>query len=178
MANVAENVVVGSTGGVYIGPLGTAIPADAAAALNVAFAEVGYITEAGVTLSEGETSTKIKAWQNADVVRIIQTEHSATFKFVMQETNPNSLAMYYGDNYAAGEVTIKAGTRPHKSFIIEVEDGDNHIRYTIADGQVTERGDIVYVNGDAVSYPITIECFPDATGAKARGYYKTATVSA
>ena len=178
MANVAENVVVGSTGGVYFGPIGTALPADIDEPLNVALVEVGYITEAGLTQSETESLTKIKAWQNADVVRIIQTEHSATFKFVMQETNPNSLALFYGSNYAAGQVSIKAGQKVHSAFVIEVEDGDNHIRYTIADGQVVERGDLVYVNGEAVGYPVTIECFPDVNGDKALVYYGTATVSA
>jgi hypothetical protein len=178
MALVADNVVVGLTGGVYFGPIGTSLPTDTAAALGVALLEVGYLTEAGVTQSEGESSTKIKAWQNADVVRILQTEHSLTYQFVMQETNPNSLALLYGANYAAGMVSIKAGSSAHHAFVIEVVDGDSHVRIAIADGQITERGDIVYVNGDAVSYPVTVECFPDVSGVKALVYYETATVSA
>lgn len=176
--NVAANVLVGSTGGVYFAPLGTALPTTEAATLNVAFLEVGYITEAGVTQSEASTSTKIKAWQGGDVTRVVQTEHSLTFKFVMQETNPNVLALFYGGNYAAGVTTIKSGLPVHKAFVFEIMDGDHHVRIAVADGQVTERGDLVYINGDAVGYPVTIECFAEASGTKAHIYYDTETVSA
>ena len=178
MANVAENVVVGFTGGVNFGPLATVLPVDAAAAIGVGFAEVGYLTEAGVTQSEGESQTKIKAWQGGDTVRIMTTDHALTYKFVMMETNPASLGLFYGGNYTAGKVEIKSGVKPHNAFVIEVMDGESHVRITIADGQVTERGDIVYVNTDAVAYPVTIECFPDATGAKATVYYDTAGIPA
>lgn len=175
--NVAENVVVGQTGGIFYAPLGTALPVSADDALNVAFKEVGYITEPGVTQSEGQSQTKIKAWQNADVVRIIQTEHSLTYKFAMQETNPNSLGLFYGSDYASGQVSIKAGAADHHAIVIEIYDGSYHIRIAIADGQITERGEIVYVNGSEVAYPVTLECFPDAAGVKALIDYKTATVS-
>lgn len=176
MPNTASDVVVGFTGGVNFAPVATALPADATTALGVGFLEVGYLTEAGVTQSEGETSTKIKAWQGGDVVRILTTEHALTFQFEMMETNPNSLGLFYGDNYTAGTVEIKSGVKPHHAFVIEVRDGDSHVRIAIADAQITERGDIVYVNSDAVSYPVTIECFADAGGVKATVFYETAGI--
>ena len=176
MANTAADVVVGFTGGLNFAPLATVLPVDATTALGVGFLEVGYLTEAGVVQSEGESQTKIKAWQGGDVVRILTTEHSLTFKFEMMETNPNSLGLFYGDNYVAGTVEIKGGVKPHHAFVIEVMDGTSHIRIAIDDAQITERGDISYVNSDAVTYPVTIECFPNAEGVKATVFYETAGI--
>lgn len=173
----AVNVTVAVTGDVYVAPTGTALPVTTAAVPNVAFQAVGYLTEDGITESQGDTTTEIKAWQNADVVRRIQTDHSAQFKMTFLEVNSVSLREYYGGNYAAGIVQIKAGVTPRKSWIIDTFDGSYKIRIVIPDGQIVERGDVTYKNGDAISFPITIECYPDSTGVKAYVYHATASVS-
>jgi len=178
MANVAANVNVAVTGGVYFGPVGTALPATAIDALGVGFLEVGYLTEDGITQAVGGATEDIKAWQNGDIVRTVQTEHTLTYALTLLETNENSLALYSGGNYAAGIVEIKAGVMPHQTYVIEVVDGDDHIRIVIPDGQISERGEVTYTNGAAIAYPITISCFPDDTGVKAYVHYATAGVTA
>lgn len=165
----ASNVLVGVTGGAYVAPEGTTLPTDAATALNASFEEVGYIHEDGVTQSITTDVTDLRAWQNADVVRKLQTSHDLTFQLTMIETSDVTLATYYG-NYAAGVVEINADNMPHKAWILEVADGDDDLRIVIPDGQITERGDITYQNGDAVGYPITITCFADASDVKAYLY--------
>ena len=52
MANNVANVVAGkplAAGGVWIAPLGTALPTDETTALNAAFKSAGYIGEDGLT---------------------------------------------------------------------------------------------------------------------------------
>jgi hypothetical protein len=169
LATNADNVLVGVTGGAFVAPEGTTLPTNTSTALNAAFEEVGYIHEDGVTQAIGSDITDIRAWQNADVVRKIQTSHDLTYQLTMIETSDTTLAAYYG-NYAAGAVEINGDQPPHKSWVIEVADGDDDVRIVIPDGQITERGDIVYQNGDAVGYPITITCFPDGSGNKAYMY--------
>ena len=83
MALEADNVVVGVTGGVYFAPLATALPVDASTALAVAYLEVGYLEESGVVEGQASSTSKIKAWQNAAIVRVLETEHSATLKFTI-----------------------------------------------------------------------------------------------
>lgn len=165
----AANVMVGVTGAVHVAPEGTAIPTDTTTALNAAFDDVGYISDAGVTQSIGETITNLKAWQNGDVVRKIQTEHDVTYQFTMIETSDVTLNEYYG-NYAAGAFQITGDQLPRRRWVLEVVDGDDDLRIVIPEGQITERGDIVYQNGDAVGYQVTISCFPDDDGVKAYGY--------
>jgi hypothetical protein len=162
-------VLVGVTGDASVAPEGTALPTDTTTALNAAFEAVGYISEDGVSQSISEDITDLKAWQNGDVVRKIQTSHDLTYAFTMIETSDVTLETFYG-NYAAGVVQIDGEQLDHKSWVLDVEDGDDDLRIVIPDGQITERGDIVYQNGDAVGYPVTITCFPDGSGNKAYIY--------
>lgn len=182
MALTAEAVRVGVTGAVYVAASGATLPTDAITAVDAAFSDVGYVSEEGVTTSTGTESTDIKAWQNGDIVRKVQTSHDFTVAFTMLETNGKSLELYYG-NYTAGPggasgvVEVKGEQGYRGSFVINVLDVDDDIRIVIPDGQVTERGDVVYVNGDAITYPVTITCYPDANGDKARIYFDTSSAS-
>lgn len=165
----AANVRVGVTGGVAYAPEGTTLPTTATAALDGAFDDVGYISEDGVAQSIGEDITDLKAWQNGDVVRKIQTSHDYTLSFTMIETSEVTLKAYYG-NYAAGVVEINGSQLPRNPWVLTVVDGDAEIRVVVPDGQITERGDIVYQNSDAIGYQVTITCFPDDEGNKAYLY--------
>lgn len=179
MALTADNVQVAVTGGAFTAPTDTTLPTTPDASLDVAFDDVGYISDDGVTQSIGDDTTEVKAWQNSDVVRRVQTEHSLQYQFTMIETNETTLSVYYGTaNYADGVVEIRGGTLDRRAWVLEVEDGDDHIRIVIPDGQVVERGDIVYKADDAIGYEVTIECYPDADGVKAYKYLETSAVSA
>lgn len=177
MATVAANINAAPTGAVSYAPLGTALPTTPTAALNVAFVEVGYIDDTGVVESDGRSITKVKAFQNSTIVRTLQTEQTLTYKLVMMETNANSLPVYF-DTYVAGVGKISGAVAPHRSWVFHIDDGAYKIRVVVPDGQVTERGDISFVGGDVIKYPLVIEAFPDATGTKAYWYFATATVSA
>lgn len=175
MALVAANVIVGVTGVVRVAPLATALPVTVSAVPNIAFLDVGYLSDAGFDKKESNSTTTIKAWQNGDVVRVVQTEHSLRFGFDMIESNAVSLLAYWG-NYAAGLSTVTGATLPHQVWIFDVIDGtDNKVRYVVPDGQVVSRGDISHVNGDAISYPVEIECYLSG-GVKANIYYDTALI--
>lgn len=178
MTTVASQVQVAVTGGISTAAVGTALPTSPTATPDVLFKDVGYISEDGVTQATGDSTTEIKAWQNGDVVRRIQTDHSVTFSFMMIETNAVSLDAYYGGNYSAGVVQMKAGVMPRRSWILDMLDGTSKIRNVIPDGQITDRGDVVWKNGDKVGYQVTIECYPDASGVKAYQYLATGAVSA
>lgn len=165
----SANVLVGVTGGAYVAPDGTTLPTDASSALDGAFVEVGYLSEDGIAQSINEDITDLRAWQNGDVVRKIQTSHDVTYSFTMIETSDVTLEQFYG-NYTAGAVEINATQLPRQPWVLSVVDGDDLVRIVIPDGQITERGDLVYQNGDAVGYPVTITAFPDDTDNKAYLY--------
>lgn len=184
MPNVASNIVSGkalSTGGVLIAPLGTALPTTASVAPNVAFVSGGYIGEDGVTESGERSTEKIKAW-GGDIVKIVQTEHSLTYAFTFIETlSSDVLKTLYGTaNVTTTAATVSTGTLQavkvtgdmpaRKAYIFEVKDGLAKIRIVVPDGQIVEVGEITYSDEEVVGYPVTIECFPDATNVKAYKY--------
>lgn len=161
MALNTQDVIVGLTGGVFYAPNGTALPTDATTPLGVGYDELGYISEDGVTEANDETTQKIRAWQNGDTVREVQTAHDLMYSFACLETNEAVLEAFYG-NYAAGVVEINAAPGQRGVWVFQVTDGDSDIRIVVPDGQVTDRGDRQFVNGNAVQYPLTITCYPDS----------------
>jgi hypothetical protein len=51
-----------------------------------------------------------------------------------------------------------------------MEDGSDLIRIVVPDGQVVERGDVVYKNDTPIGYQVTVTAYPDASGVKAYIY--------
>lgn len=176
--NTAANVLVGATGHVYGAPAATALPTTEIAALNGAFVNLGYISDAGVVQHIGGNTTPIKAW-GGDIIRKIRTEHDLTYAFTMIETNPTSLAAYYGaQSDPAVAIQIKANNNVRQEWVIDVVDGTNgYIRIVIPDGEVLDTGDVTYSTNGVVEYPIVISAYADSSGVKAYKYVHDTSAS-
>ena len=149
-------------------------PTDAVVALPIGFVDLGYVSEDGVTEANSQTIEKIKAWQKSAVVRSTVTEGETTYALTLIQTNADTLAEYYGAAVDAngGLVIDPTRERPHRSYIIDVIDGDELIRTYIPDGQVTEVGDQVYQAGAPIGYEITITAYDNtALGGVAKKWY-------
>jgi len=159
MAIDASAVKVGVSGIIAYAPLGTAAPTSAISSIS-AFTDAGYASEDGVTVSNGQTVEQIRAWQNAAIVRTTVTEGETTFQTTLIQTDVNTVGLVYGSAVTAGSVIVRpAVERPHQAFVIDVYDGSEVIRHWIPDGQITELGDIVYQNGEAIGYEVTITAY-------------------
>lgn len=182
MTQTAANVKVGVTGSIYKAPTATSLPTTVDEALDGSFNDVGYISEDGVTTATNADTNDIRAWQNGDTVRKVQTSHDFTVAFTMLETNSEALELYYG-NFTAGPggdpgvVQVQASQGFRGCFVMNVVDDDQLIRIVLPDAQVSERQDVVYVNGDAISYGVTLTCYADTSGVKAYIYFETDAAS-
>lgn len=159
-------------GAVYRAPLGTALPTDATTALAAAFLDMGYISEDGVTNSNSPDTEKIRAW-GGQVVLIVSTEKPDTFKLTFLESlNENVLKTVYGD--ANVTVDVQAGTI---NVVSNAEALEEHVyvidmalrggalkRVVIPSGALSELGDIVYKDDEAIGYEVTLDCMPDGSG--------------
>ena len=172
------NVLAGipdSSGGLWVADkvVESADYPEAATELAAAgFKAVGFISEDGVTESQERDVEKVKAW-GGDTIRVLQNEHTKTFAFTFAEMgNIDVLKLVYGDENviegADGAIDIlhNSKTLPHKSFVIEVLDGNKKIRKFIPDGQIIETGELQLVHSGIMSMEVTIEAFPDADGNK------------
>lgn len=171
MALDAKNVRVAVTGAALVAPLGTTAPTNSTTAVAATFKDVGYISEDGVTQSISTDVSDIKAWQNGDVVRKVQTSHDYTLQFSMIETTDTTLKLYYADSTAtAGAVKVTGAQSAHNVWVLDVKDGDDTIRIVLPDAQITERGEVTFKNDEAVGYDITLTAYPDTSGVKAYIY--------
>ena len=181
MALNAQNVRVAVTGGIYRAPLSTTLPTSALSSLGVEFDELGYASEEGITQSVGRDVSDIAAWQNGDVVRVVQTSHTVTYQFNLIETMDLTLETAFG-NYedlggGEGVTEITGDLLPHYVWALHAVDGNNRIRLILPDGQVTETGDVTWTNGELIAYPITVTAFPDSDGVKAYQYIANSVAS-
>lgn len=172
MALDAAKVRVAVTGAVYAGPTSATAPTSATSSVAATFNDMGYVSEDGVTEAYDEDVEDIQAWQGGAIVRTLISSSKATLAFTMIETKASTLELYHKgstvENIGAGSYKIDVVTPGvvRKSFILDVLDGDKHIRMYVRDGEVTERGEITYVNDETISYPVTITCYPVNVGGK------------
>ena len=175
MANSTANVTVGKpmTGGaVYVAPLGTTLPATAAATLDAAFEGLGYISEDGVVNSLGRTSENIKAW-GGDIVLSPQTEKVDTWAMTFIESlNVTTLEQVFGSDNVSGDLTsgivVKANSKEldHSVWVIDMlMNGGYKKRVVIPNGQITATGEVTYADNSAVGFNATITAFPGGFGA-------------
>lgn len=160
MSKDIDQVRVGVDGVVASAPADATAPTSAVSTLDPAYVDLGYVSEDGVTETTNQTSEKLRAWQNAKVVRTTITEAETVFKLVLLQTSAETIALYYGGTVEAdGSIIINPlAERPRKTFVLDVLDGDEVIRAYAPDAQVTEVGDIVYQNGAPIGYEVTITC--------------------
>ena len=173
MALNADNVRVGTTGAVYVGPTSSTAPTGATSSLT-GFTELGYVHADGVTETRDRSTNQIRAWQNADLLREVVTESTATFQFTLLETNLETLAAFYGSavDVADGSVEINpAATGGRKSFVIDLVDGADAIRTYIPSGEILSVGEQVYQNGEAVGYDVTITAYASSDGYSFKKFY-------
>jgi hypothetical protein len=166
MSTDATKVRVAVTGALYYAVAGTTLPTDTTTSLNVAFKDVGYLLDTG-TIRQHQTSSKdIIAWQNADIPRVVITQDTVDYKFVMIESNSTSRQIYYGN--IDGSLTTKGvgGAGTSGCWVLHVIDGTLLTRIVVPNGQITAWDDVTFAGGDSVNFGVTLTCYPDGSGNK------------
>lgn len=174
MANNVLEATVGKPkigGGVSVAPVGTTLPTDASTALNAAFKNIGYVTDDGVTNNISRENTEIKAW-GGDTVLNVSTSFSDQWEMaLMQVMNADVLKAVFGEDNVSGtlanglSVEVNSADLDAFSWVIDMiyNDGALH-RVVIPNAKVIELGEITYVDGEPVAYPVTLGALPDAAG--------------
>ena len=171
-------VRVAVTGAVSVGPTTAAAPTGTASALT-GFTDLGLVSEDGVTETRDRSTDDIKEWQGGATIRTVVTEGTLSYKLTLLETSKATVEAFYGVTsvQAASEgnlVIIPTATGGRKSWVIDVVDGGELLRCYVPEGEVTEVGDKVYVNGDAIGYEITITAYVNSALGGAAKIWATA----
>lgn len=176
MANTALNVSTGKprvTGGIYRAPIGTTLPTDATTDLGLSFVSLGYIAEGGVTHSFEVDSGEYRAW-GGDLVMSMLNSKTHRFAFGMIEVlNPDLYKTIHGESNVTGTLTGSSGIKVTADgkdmteyvYVFELAMRDNAVaRIVVPDGKISELGDVVYSDSEAISFPVTITAVADSQG--------------
>ena len=174
MATTATNVTVGKPkvgGAVHWAPLGTTLPTDATTALDVAFVDLGYVSEDGLTNNNSPESDTVKAW-GGDTVLNLQTDRPDTFALKLIEAmNTDVLKTVYGTTNVTVDsddnITVKAtaGEMTSGCWVFDmILKGGRAKRIVVPNGTISELGEITYKDDEAVGYDVTITDVPDTNG--------------
>lgn len=157
------------TGGITVAPLGTEIPGTFKTKLSDKFTPMGYVNEAGLTLSEDASDEEIKVWGGVKV-RTVRSEYSAKIKFTLHSTADLDVnKTVFGPNNVSlsdeGVLQVKHGADipPVQAFTIETKDPNNGYqrRFAIPRGQITVAGDRNLTHSAADGLEVSIECLAD-----------------
>ena len=169
MATDVTKILAATGGGLaYAGPTATPAPTNSSGALNAGFAELGVVSDDGLTESPNTSTTEIKSWAGVSVKTLI-TESAFTFTFTLLQTDARSLELYHGGSLVANngvgesKIIVKKTQSNIKSFVFDVLDGSNVVRIYVPTGEVTDVGEIAYKAGEAVAYQLTITAYPNAS---------------
>lgn len=188
MGNTASNVTAGKpaiAGSIFVAPKGSTLPTDATSALDAAFECLGYVSDAGLTNSTTLETTDIKAW-GGDTVLNIQTSKDDKFKFTLLEIlNKSVLSFVNGSTNVSGDISTGLTVTVNNKDVEEVAIAINMLlrdntqkRIVIPDCKISEIGDVVYSDSEAVGYETTVTCMPDSEGNTHYEYLLKSAVSA
>lgn len=165
----AENVLLGlnNGAGVFIGPTGTALPTDLDTAFGSPWEAVGYVSDDGVTLSASTDSESLTPWQSTSPVRTMITGKSLELQFVMWETAPLSLGLWFdvAPPVAVGDL-LEFDVRSDSGGILyavalDVKDQDTIFRILFPRAQLSDSGDVTFSRGSAIGWDATLSALDD-----------------
>jgi len=159
------------------------LPTNTSTALVAAYKTLGYAGADGLTETIDRSTEKVKAW-GGDTVKVLQTDFSVQYEFMLYETLfDEANKAVFGDT--AGIVTktggttglttklaikLKSDTLPNCRWVFDMKDGIAKVRIVVPVGQVTTVGEITYSDESVIGYPVTVEAYPDGSGNQAYKY--------
>lgn len=171
MTKNVDEIVVGANGSIYLAPVGTALPTSISDALGVAFVDAGYVTEDGVTFTDGKTLESVRAWQSLYDLRKIVTAKEAMASFSLMQWSGSNVVLAFGGGEVeevvapdAGPPAVPGEYRYHppapeaideRILAIEWSDGDKDYRLIFPKGMVSENVETNVTRSAAALLPIT-----------------------
>lgn len=170
MAQDTGQIRVAANGQVRVADVGATLPANIDAAYSVAWTDLGFTSEDGVTFTDGKSIENIPVWQLFYPARRIVTERDATLAFVLRQWSGDTVQLAFGGGAltqdGAGQyryVPPAPETIDERALAIDWQDGTINYRLLIPRGMVTENVETNLVRTAAADLPITFGIIGDET---------------
>lgn len=169
-------------GAVSVAATTATLPTATGTSLGSGWANLGYISEDGLTNNNTPESDTVKAW-GGDIVLTPMTGKEDTFSFTLIEAiNTDVLGVIYGSANVSGAlatgitVNAKAAEMDAHAWVVDMVLRNSVAkRIVIPNGVISEVGEITYADGEAVGYEITVTAFPNSSGVTHYEYIKSAS---
>ena len=157
------------TGAIWVAPKGTTLPTDATTALAGTYTLLGFTSDAGVTISENDSSQDLIAWEGRTKVYSVKTEYYETVAFTPIQTNADVFKLTYGSSNvttSGSAITIKhkADTLDPVVIVIETSPRTGIIKRYCGTFQLTSRGDATLDGTQFDMRELTFSSIPDSNG--------------
>lgn len=160
-----------SDGIASVAPTGTAAPDDLTT-LTTPWVDLGALTTDGLVQAMGETRTDFKRWGSIAKYKSVVTDVAFTFDVAFLESNSAVLGLFYKVTDPAPDgttniVTVDAdttGKQDVRSWVFDVMEGTNHIRFYLPTAEITARKNVTYKTDTQVEYGVTVTAYPDDSG--------------
>ena len=157
------------TGAIWMAPKGTTLPTDATTALAGTYTLLGFTSDAGVTISENDSSQDLTAWEGRTKVYSVKTEYYETVAFTPIQTNADVFKLTYGSGNVTTSgtaITIKhkADTLDPVVIVIETSPRTGIVKRYCGTFQLTSRGDATLDGTQFDMRELTFSSIPDSNG--------------
>lgn len=162
-ANSANAIRFASNGSISVAPVATAAPTDVATVLPVTWKTLGYVSDAGVSITPTITTSPINVWQSAVPVKYLVTAATFQVAFVLMQFDKEATELYFGSLFEEGaedEFTLDVSSNPlliETSIVVEWTDATVTNRLYIPRAQVSAREALTLVRTGATSLGLTMD---------------------
>jgi hypothetical protein len=170
--NNANQILVGANGQIYLSASGTAAPVDISSVASVSWSGLGFVSEAGASITDGKEITDISVWQAFYPARKLVTARQFDVSFAMRQWNGFNVKFAFG----GGTITSQAGgkwkfdppsasTIDERAFLMDWQDGTKNYRLYMARGLATANTESTLARTAASDLAITFSALSDGTTA-------------
>lgn len=178
MANDSDKIRFAPNGALYIAPTSVSLvlpEATDSGAAPAGYKALGYVTDAGVTITPTIETNPLGAWQSAVPVLYNVTSASFTISATLLEANKLVTETFFGATWVAltdetsqptGEYRLDLSSVPELaefSLVVDWSYKGNHSRAVIGRAMISERGAISLQRTEAQQYELTISAL-DSNG--------------
>lgn len=174
MSFESDELVVAGTGHIWVGPVGTAFPADISAAVDEpSWLELGYTSVDAVHVMFDRQTKDLFAWQTRDIIRTIITSEPKTIGFTMEQWNQNTLSLAMGGATVTGSAQKYVVTPPaaghvdYRAMIAEFTDDTKKYRFLVPKALNKNPLDFTTKADDMALLPIVMTLLAPSLGGSA-----------
>lgn len=174
MAENSDQVVVGADGQVWVAEFGDApaAPTNATTDPNTVdadYANLGFTSEEGATITDGKTITDIGAWQSFYPIRSIVTARDFMVAFMLRQWNRDTVELALGGTVSgsAGNWTFVPPSPADldlRVLILDWQDDARSYRLYIPKCMSVENVETNLVRTSAADLPITLKALDPGDG--------------